>query len=139
MESRAGCPQDGEFAVHAEQIFLLQARPETVWSNKPRPSAPTSPNALAHVLARLPVMVRQRAAADISGDPPSINRPPASLQTGRTMAVPPGHFDTEMKGIAMSPKSFPSPFEVETPPGAEGWESMYNWYHLFGDERRGVR
>ncbi len=36
----------------------------------------------------------------------------------------------------MSPKSFPNPYEVETPPGAEGWESMYNWYHRFGDERR---
>lgn len=31
---------------------------------------------------------------------------------------------------------FPSPFDVETPPGAEGWESMYDWYHLFGPERR---
>lgn len=31
---------------------------------------------------------------------------------------------------------FPSPFEVETPEGAEGWEQMYNWYHLFGEERR---
>ncbi len=36
----------------------------------------------------------------------------------------------------MSPKAFPSPFEAKTPPGAEGWESMYNWYHLFGEDRR---
>jgi pyruvate,water dikinase len=34
------------------------------------------------------------------------------------------------------PEQFPSPFEVETPPGAEGWERMYNWYHLFGADRR---
>jgi pyruvate,water dikinase len=34
------------------------------------------------------------------------------------------------------PDRFPSPFEVATPPGAEGWERMYNWYHLFGDDRR---
>jgi pyruvate, water dikinase len=53
VESRTGCPQDGEFALHADQIFLLQARPETVWSNKPRQSAPTAPNALAHVLRAL--------------------------------------------------------------------------------------
>jgi pyruvate,water dikinase len=31
---------------------------------------------------------------------------------------------------------FPSPFEVQTPPGAEGWEAMYDWYHLFGEDRR---
>ncbi|MQA12999.1 MAG: PEP-utilizing protein mobile subunit [Pseudonocardiaceae bacterium] len=31
---------------------------------------------------------------------------------------------------------FPSPFDVATPPGAEGWERMYDWYHLFGEERR---
>ncbi|MHC1562609.1 PEP-utilizing enzyme [Actinomycetospora sp. C-140] len=31
---------------------------------------------------------------------------------------------------------FPSPFDIETPAGAEGWESMYDWYHLFGPERR---
>lgn len=36
----------------------------------------------------------------------------------------------------MARDRFPSPFEVETPAGAEGWEGMYNWYHLFGDERR---
>jgi pyruvate,water dikinase len=53
VESCAGCPQDGEFAVHADQIFLLQARPETVWSTKPRPTAPVAPNALTHVLNAL--------------------------------------------------------------------------------------
>lgn len=31
---------------------------------------------------------------------------------------------------------FPSPFEVETPPGAEGWQEMYPYYHLFSQERR---
>lgn len=36
----------------------------------------------------------------------------------------------------MSAQSFPSPFEVKTPSGAEGWESMYNWYHMFGEDRR---
>ena len=36
----------------------------------------------------------------------------------------------------MTESTFPSPFEIETPAGAEGWEQMYNWYHLFGEERR---
>lgn len=35
----------------------------------------------------------------------------------------------------MTTERFPDPFEIETPAGAEGWERMYNWYHLFGEER----
>src|SRR5437763_6462581 len=35
----------------------------------------------------------------------------------------------------MAPSRFPTPSEAETPPGAEGWEEMYNWYHLFRAER----
>ena len=33
-------------------------------------------------------------------------------------------------------QGFPSPFEVSTPPGCEGWEEMYPYYALFADERR---
>jgi pyruvate,water dikinase len=32
--------------------------------------------------------------------------------------------------------SFPSPFEISTPPGCEGWEEMYPHYALFADQRR---
>jgi pyruvate,water dikinase len=32
--------------------------------------------------------------------------------------------------------SFPSPYEVETPPGCEGWEEMYPYYACFDEERR---
>ena len=32
--------------------------------------------------------------------------------------------------------SFQSPYDVPVPDGAEGWEQMYNWYHLRGEERR---
>ena len=31
---------------------------------------------------------------------------------------------------------FPSPFELEVPPGAEGWERLYPYYYLFRDEDR---
>ena len=31
---------------------------------------------------------------------------------------------------------FPSPFDVETPAGAEGWEKMYPYYLLFDPARR---
>ena len=33
--------------------------------------------------------------------------------------------------------SFPSPFEVAIPAGAEGWEEMYAYHTLFADERIG--
>ena len=32
--------------------------------------------------------------------------------------------------------SFPSPFEIETPPGCEGWEEMYPYHALFHEARR---
>ncbi len=33
-------------------------------------------------------------------------------------------------------RSFRNPFDIETPPGAEGWESMYPSYLQFGEELR---
>lgn len=36
----------------------------------------------------------------------------------------------------MTDKTFPSPFEVETPEGCEGWEDLYPYYYLFSEERR---
>ncbi len=32
--------------------------------------------------------------------------------------------------------AFPSPYEIETPPGCEGWEEMYPYYALFDEDRR---
>jgi pyruvate,water dikinase len=32
--------------------------------------------------------------------------------------------------------SFPSPYDVETPPGCEGWEDMYPYYGRFDEDRR---
>ncbi len=31
---------------------------------------------------------------------------------------------------------FPSPFEIETPPGAEGWQELYTYSTLFSEDRR---
>ena len=31
---------------------------------------------------------------------------------------------------------FPSPFEIETPPGAEGWEELYSYFMVFSEDRR---
>ncbi len=33
-------------------------------------------------------------------------------------------------------RGFENPFEVETPPGAEGWERLYPPYYRFGEDRR---
>ena len=37
---------------------------------------------------------------------------------------------------ASSVGSFPSPYEVGTPPGCEGWEELYPYYALFDEGRR---
>jgi pyruvate,water dikinase len=52
VETAAGAPQDGEFAVDDEGVHLLQARPETVWSRRPRTVA-RGRTALEAVLATL--------------------------------------------------------------------------------------
>jgi pyruvate,water dikinase len=52
VETAAGCPQDGEFAVDDEGVHLLQSRPETVWSRRPRTVA-RGRTALEAVLATL--------------------------------------------------------------------------------------
>jgi pyruvate,water dikinase len=36
----------------------------------------------------------------------------------------------------MAESRFPSLYDIEAPAGAEGWEELYNWYHLRGPERR---
>ena len=36
----------------------------------------------------------------------------------------------------MSASAFPSPYEIATPPGCEGWEEMYPYYALFDERRR---
>jgi pyruvate,water dikinase len=42
-EKHYGCPQDVEWAVEpAGSVLLLQSRPETVWSRKPRTAASTA-------------------------------------------------------------------------------------------------
>lgn len=32
-------------------------------------------------------------------------------------------------------RSFPDPLSIETPPGAEGWETLYPYYYLFSEDR----
>ena len=103
VERASGCPQDGEFAIDPDGVALLQARPETVWSQRAAESA------------------QQHRARRRAGHPRRRHpRPPD-----------PPRWET-----VMASDRFPSPFDIETPPGAEGWESMYDWYHLFGPERR---
>lgn len=63
LENAAGCPQDGEFAIaggaanagaDADRVFLVQARPETVWSTKPTRSVSAGgTDALSRVISTL--------------------------------------------------------------------------------------
>ncbi|MHA6793673.1 PEP-utilizing enzyme [Pseudonocardia bannensis] len=36
----------------------------------------------------------------------------------------------------MSEARFPGPFEIETPPGAEGWQELYGYSAVFSEDRR---
>ena len=36
----------------------------------------------------------------------------------------------------MAENRFPSPFEIETPPGAEGWQELYSYADVFSEDRR---
>ncbi|GEL17211.1 PEP/pyruvate-binding domain-containing protein [Pseudonocardia asaccharolytica] len=57
VEQRSGCPQDGEFALDEgaapDNVFLLQTRPETVWSRRARSGVAGGRTALQSVLATL--------------------------------------------------------------------------------------
>jgi pyruvate, water dikinase len=59
VEDHYGCPQDLEWAISAsapegENVFLLQSRPETVWTGRSRaPAASPKGRAFDHVLAML--------------------------------------------------------------------------------------
>ncbi len=36
----------------------------------------------------------------------------------------------------MAETRFPSLYDIKAPEGAEGWETLFDWYHLRGEERR---
>jgi pyruvate,water dikinase len=53
IEAHFGKPQDVEWAIdRANELFLLQSRPETVWSNKPR-ERPAALGAMAMISAAM--------------------------------------------------------------------------------------
>jgi pyruvate,water dikinase len=103
-EQHYGRPQDVEWAYEADRtgeyrLFLLQSRPETVWSRRPViPVAAEQPSGYGSIVSTL-----------VAGEPG-----PAQRERGR----------------------LPSPFDVETPPGAEGWEELYAYPSLFSEGRR---
>ena len=41
-----------------------------------------------------------------------------------------------VKAPPASNKSFPNPFDLPTPAGAEGWEELYPYYYLLSPERQ---
>jgi pyruvate,water dikinase len=43
-----------------------------------------------------------------------------------------------MSAPAQTTSAFPSPYDIATPPGCEGWQEMYPYYALFDESRRAV-
>jgi pyruvate,water dikinase len=100
-ERHYGRPQDVEWALETRpaggyRLYLLQSRPETVWSRRPaRPVSADEPVGYASIAS--------------------------TLATGERTAG---------RG------RLPGPFDVPTPPGAEGWEELYTNSSLFSEGRR---
>ena len=100
-ERHHGCPQDVEWAIEADpaggyRLFLLQCRPETVWSRRPATPVSAGPAGYASIASTLSSGERGAGSRD----------------------------------------GLPNPFEVATPPGAEGWEKLYTYSSLFSQGRR---
>ncbi|ODU05382.1 MAG: hypothetical protein ABS81_07705 [Pseudonocardia sp. SCN 72-86] len=57
VERHFGCPQDGEFAIGPgaapDNVFLVQSRPETVWSRRARPAASQGVTLMDSILSNL--------------------------------------------------------------------------------------
>jgi pyruvate,water dikinase len=66
VESVAGAPQDGEFAIvpgdPPDNVLLVQCRPETVWSQRPRSANAQGTTAMQNVLATLTKTTESPAA-----------------------------------------------------------------------------
>lgn len=110
-ERHHGCPQDVEWALASgsaggERTFLLQSRPETVWSRRAGHRVGTGATGYASIVSTL----REGEAG--------LRAPRDDVQAGR-----------------VGPR-LPSPFELETPSGAEGWERLYTYSSLFSEGRR---
>jgi pyruvate, water dikinase len=72
-EKHYGCPQDIEWAVDeclpdGENVVLLQSRPETVWSNRPRPRTdPGGSTPLEGIVSTLLSPVRMKMKSAVKG------------------------------------------------------------------------
>ncbi|WP_345606838.1 PEP/pyruvate-binding domain-containing protein [Pseudonocardia adelaidensis] len=57
VEKHFGCPQDGEFAIKqgggADSVYLVQSRPETVWSHRSVEKASTGATLMDSILSHL--------------------------------------------------------------------------------------
>ena len=128
-EKHYGCPQDIEWAVDddlpaGEDAVLLQARPETVWSKKHHAvGAQDRPDGLDRRHPGQPALRTERE--------------PSRPDSGQDHALrdSPSDSNPPDQGVPMADR-FPSPFDIETPDGAEGWQELYTYSSLFCEERR---
>ena len=57
-------------------------------------------------------------------------------QRKKRQAGPGGRDRCSRGDVVTTTGSFPNPYEIETPPGCEGWEEMYPYYAVFDERRR---
>lgn len=103
VERHFGCPQDGEFAIGPgsapDNVFLVQSRPETVWSRRARPAAAHGATLMDSILSNLvpdpgtrlepqePPWQRKRSRARSTSRRPRAPRAGSRCTTGTTSSA----------------------------------------------------
>ncbi|MFF4759787.1 PEP/pyruvate-binding domain-containing protein [Streptomyces sp. NPDC001292] len=124
-------PQDVEWAIDADlpgpdNVALLQSRPETVWSRRPRQAAAPASGAGVGSIVRTLLDQPPQAAPSHSAPPTVLEGPPP----------PAGGTSTSAAQTTCGRTCFSSPYELAAPPGAEGWERLYPYYLVFQQDLR---
>ena len=123
-EKHYRCPQDVEWAIDevSGDVLLLQSRPETVWSRRPKAASCNADPITSMVQTLLKPSHSTPEAPAANPALTLIRRPwwPAAARSRRNIMA----------------DRFPSPFEMPTPPGAEGWQDLYAYSSVFSEDRR---
>src|SRR5262249_21936632 len=77
-----------------------------------------------------------RSAPAPAAAPPRARAPPAPRGPADGSHASSGREYHQQMAAPAQTSAFPSPYEIATPSGCEGWEEMYPYYALFDEARR---